>query len=133
MIGSWLRTWWRSLRPQRARHEPQCVDRSPPCGPEWAEGLTELDRDPRRLAGAFRAWAQCQPQFERTMLNVQYVLQLYAAARCEAWPCPRDFLRELGRVMPKRRIWRQGQALTVYAVLESEVVPIAQRKRARVA
>ena len=67
------------------------------------------------------------------MLNVQYVLQLYAAARREAWPCPRDFLRELGCLMPKRRIWRQGKALTVYAVLESEVVPIAQRKRARVA
>ena len=127
MIGRWLRTWWRWLRPQRAHHEPQRVDRAPLCGPEWAEGLTDRDRDPRRLAGAFRAWAQCQPQFERTMLNVQYVLQLYAAARREAWPCPRDFLRELGHLMPRRRIWRQGQALTVYAVLESEIVPLRKQ------
>ena len=42
----------------------------------------------------------------------------------------RDFLRELGRLMPKGRVWREGQALTVYGVLASEVVPIAQRKRA---
>ena len=41
-----------------------------------------------------------------------------------------DFLRELGWLMPKRRIWRQGQALTVYAVLESEIVPMpGQRAR----
>jgi hypothetical protein len=58
------------------------------------------------------------------------VLEFYAAARHEDWPCPRDFLRELGRLMPKRRVWRQGQALTVYAVLDSEVVPMP-RQRAR--
>ena len=133
MLGRWLRTLWRWLGPHRAHHQPQCAAPAAPCGPAWAAGLTELDRDPRRLAGAFRRWAQSQPQFERKSLNVQYVLQLYAAARCEDWPCPRDFLRDLGRLMPKSRIWRQGQALTVYAVLKSEVVPIAQRKHARVA
>jgi hypothetical protein len=76
----------------------------------------------------FCAWAQCQPQFERRSLNVQYVLQLYADARWEGWPYPLDFLRELGRVMPKRRIWRQGQALTVYSVrpAESKIVPLTR-------
>ena len=127
MLGRWLRTLWRWLGPHRAQQEPQCAAPAPPCGPEWAAGLTELDRDARRLAGAFRRWAQSQPQFAGKSLNVQYVLQLYATASHDGWPCARDFLRELSRVMPKRRIWRQGQALTVYAVLESEIVPLRKQ------
>ena len=127
MLIKWLRTLWQLPPPQCANSTPQCAQPPAPCRPEWAAGLTEHYTDPRLLAGAFRAWAQRQPQFERASLNVQYVLDLYAAARCEGWPCPRDFLRELGHLMPKRRVWREGQALTVYAVLESEVVPHARK------
>ena len=133
MLIRWRRTLWRSPPPQCANSKSQCAQPPAPCGPEWAAGLTEQHADPQLLAGAFRAWAQRQPQFEGMLINVQYVLELYAAARCKGWPCSRDFLRELGRLMPKGRVWREGQALTVYAVPKCEVVPMTRQGERRVA
>jgi len=64
------------------------------------------------------------------MLNAQYVKALYLEAARRRWPWPpyRDFARELGLLMPRKRVWRQRQALTVYSLRPREVVQLARER-----
>lgn len=69
-------------------------------------------------------------------LMSSYVRQLYQDARKVGWPPYKDFARELKRLMPRRRYWREGQGKrgpTVYDVPPAAaVVELAAvgRKRA---
>jgi len=95
--------------------------------------LPDHDRSPRGLAIAFAHWARSEPKFAGQMLNSQYVKALYLEAAGQDpswpyWPPYRDFARELGLLMPRKRVWRQHQALTVYGVQAAEVVDLAQER-----
>jgi len=125
-----LATLWRRSPQHCAPPPPQCADPSPQCAPAWTDYRQDRVCCPRALALAFARWARSQPEFAGQMLNAQYVKDLYLEAASQHWPWPpyRDFARELGLIMPRKRVWRQRQALTVYAVQPREIVQLAQRR-----
>jgi hypothetical protein len=123
-----LATVWRRTTPHCEPPPPQCADPSPQCGPAWADYLPDHDRSPQGLAEAFALWARDEPEFVGRSLNSQYVKDLYLEAARQGWPPYRDFARELGRIMPRKRVWPEGQSLTVYRVEPPEVVQPACKR-----
>ena len=137
-------TLWSTLWRQNKCHAPRCGVRSATSTPQrgaldqtvsplWTNFVLQCaDPSARGLAGAFKRWAQGDPELVGNMINSQWVRQLYTQARRPDWPCYRDFAKELGLLMRRRRVWRSGKGLTVYVVLPAgaEVVAMPERLRA---